>query len=477
MHLYVAGSRVDATATLTSNIAPVSGAVSSLQDDDVLTGARWTPGEGVALTWDFGVGGGVDVDGVRVGSTDAVQSEFPAFLSLWFSDDANTWTRHADWAGDYPGVRQKTAGFYNWQPNDIAVVAQLGFVGASGSTTFTDDVAGNVWTPGGAAQIKTDQFKWGGSSGYFNGTTDYLFMPSRPGLNLGSADFCIEVWFRATSLTNDYGTILANGPATFVQGSRFLMVYGSASAFHPRQIGFGGEGTVYANPLVLSTTLVTVGTWYRVKVVKVGASVYLYVNDVLEATTTGGNQGGGVDFGLSGTYIGRNTWDAAKGYFNGHIGELRITHTVGEEGTLPTYVRHPVPKKTPQSRLFQPDTKIASGVQMWPFTGAAQVPAPAKTRGDYVTGILGTGKGRVKGTTKDKGSPNVAVSERVRLYREQDGLLIRELWSTPGTGAYSFDYVDELQTYTVLSYDHDKNFRAVVADGLTLANGGVELIA
>lgn len=31
--------------------------------------------------------------------------------------------------------------------------------------------------------------------------------------------------------------------------------------------------------------------------------------------------------------------------------------------------------------------------------------------------------------------------------------------------AYSFDYVDELQTFTALSYDHTGAFRAVVADG------------
>lgn len=93
-----------------------------------------------------------------------------------------------------------------------------------------------------------------------------------------------------------------------------------------------------------------------------------------------------------------------------------------------------------------------------------------------MTGVLGQGVGRVKGTTKDKGTPNAPVSERVRLYRERDGLLIREIWSTPITGAYSFDYVDEVETYTVISYDHDKSFRAVVADGLTLAGGGVELI-
>lgn len=86
-------------------------------------------------------------------------------------------------------------------------------------------------------------------------------------------------------------------------------------------------------------------------------------------------------------------------------------------------------------------------------------------------------QGRVQGTTKDKGTPNVPVSERVRLYRERDGMLIRDAWSAPGTGVYSFDYVEEWETYTVISYDHNGNFRAVVADGLTLANGGVELIA
>lgn len=100
-----------------------------------------------------------------------------------------------------------------------------------------------------------------------------------------------------------------------------------------------------------------------------------------------------------------------------------------------------------------------------------------RLRGDFQLGALGLQVGRVQGTTKDKATPsNIPVSERVRLYREKDGLLLREVWSTPGTGAYSFDYIDELETYTVLSYDHDKAFRAVVADGLNLANGGVELM-
>ena len=86
------------------------------------------------------------------------------------------------------------------------------------------------------------------------------------------------------------------------------------------------------------------------------------------------------------------------------------------------------------------------------------------------------GAGRVRNTVKEKGAPDTPVHRRVRLVRERDGLVVREQWSNPATGAYDFQFVDALQTYTVLSYDHTLNFRAVIADGLTLANGTVELM-
>jgi hypothetical protein len=123
--------------------------------------------------------------------------------------------------------------------------------------------------------------------------------------------------------------------------------------------------------------------------------------------------------------------------------------------------------------LVERRTIVSAGIMPLPVTNVFRT--VERGRYDYVLGA--NARGRVQGTTKDKGTPNVPVSERVRLYRERDGLLVREVWSTPGTGAYSFDYVDETETYTVLSYDHNKAFRAVVADNLTLAGGGVELIA
>ena len=119
-----------------------------------------------------------------------------------------------------------------------------------------------------------------------------------------------------------------------------------------------------------------------------------------------------------------------------------------------------------------------------PIVCGVVIPIPAVVRlgvaggsvKDYITGVLGAGIGRVRSTVQEKGTPNTPVHRRVRLVRECDGLVLREQWSDPVTGAYDFQFVDELQTYTVLSYDHTRNFRAVIADGLTLANGTVELM-
>lgn len=95
---------------------------------------------------------------------------------------------------------------------------------------------------------------------------------------------------------------------------------------------------------------------------------------------------------------------------------------------------------------------------------------------DYITGVLGTGRGKVSGVVREKGTPNTPVYRKVRLIRERDGLVIREIWSDPITGAYSFNFIDELQSWAVQAHDHTFAFRDQIASNLTLANGGVELM-
>ena len=84
-----------------------------------------------------------------------------------------------------------------------------------------------------------------------------------------------------------------------------------------------------------------------------------------------------------------------------------------------------------------------------------------------VRDIYRSGNGRISGTTMVKATPDYSVSRRVRLIREVDGLMIRETWSDPKTGAYSFDYIDSTYKYTVITYDYTASFRAAIADNLT----------
>lgn len=78
------------------------------------------------------------------------------------------------------------------------------------------------------------------------------------------------------------------------------------------------------------------------------------------------------------------------------------------------------------------------------------------------------GRGIITGTVKRDASPvNMPLRRRVRLHRDVDGRMIRETWSDATTGDYLFSDINPALKYTVISYDHERNYRAVVADNIT----------
>lgn len=107
-----------------------------------------------------------------------------------------------------------------------------------------------------------------------------------------------------------------------------------------------------------------------------------------------------------------------------------------------------------------------------PFAESQIAPAPIDTL------LVGTvtpwrdmefsGNGFIAGTVKRDADPvDMPLRRRVRLHREVDGLMARETWSDATTGAYRFDGINEAYKYTVITYDHLHDYRAVVADNLT----------
>lgn len=93
--------------------------------------------------------------------------------------------------------------------------------------------------------------------------------------------------------------------------------------------------------------------------------------------------------------------------------------------------------------------------------------SPVRSQRNYF--IAGDYAGRIQGVTKEQAtptSPKVPVFRRVRLYRDFDGMLVREQWSDPVTGAFDFQLVDTAFTYTALAYDYTGSYQGVVATGI-----------
>lgn len=97
------------------------------------------------------------------------------------------------------------------------------------------------------------------------------------------------------------------------------------------------------------------------------------------------------------------------------------------------------------------------------FSGVQLMRLPALLRDVYYGG-----PGVITGTVEEKGTPaNTPLRRRVVLIEERSRTAIRETWSDADTGAYTFRHIATGMKYTVLTYDHAGNYRAVAADGLT----------
>lgn len=75
---------------------------------------------------------------------------------------------------------------------------------------------------------------------------------------------------------------------------------------------------------------------------------------------------------------------------------------------------------------------------------------------------------RITGTVKELSAPdNLPLARKVVLHRTLDGKRIAETWSNAADGAYAFNYLSGLYTYYVIAFDHEGNYRGVIADNLT----------
>ena len=59
----------------------------------------------------------------------------------------------------------------------------------------------------------------------------------------------------------------------------------------------------------------------------------------------------------------------------------------------------------------------------------------------------------------------VPVSRKIDLFRESDGMLVRQMWSDPITGIYRFEGLNPNYSYSVVGYDHTNQYKANIVNG------------
>lgn len=462
LHLYLGGVRVDAAATLTSAIAPAGGSLAALQDDDTATTARWldVSAPGFALAWDFGAGNTQDAGAVRLGSG-ALYAEWLETLTLQYSSDGVSWaTLASGQAFPWPGanVMQDVPG--DGDPHHRAVSLLLRMDGADGSATFTDSsgfpkgvaAAGN-------AKISTAQSKWGGSL-MLGGSGDYLSASACGDFVFGTGDFTVELWINTTTSAEKVLVDQFYGSESW----QFAVKSGKLSWFSSGYV-LGGN------------TAVDNGAWHHVAVTRSAGILRFFVDGVLDGTVTlSTNYPHQVVLGIGAQVSSRNpAFD-----FPGYIDELRITKGVAR-----------------YTASFAPPTAAFPGGAVGGSTAqrklvAAQTPTPIFLSGGSAGGTVMTlppdtihldrqdangtetnapaTRYRIPGPrwVKEKtASTNVPLRRRVQLYNQRDSRLVREVWSDPVTGEYSFDNIRGDTTYFVIAFDHTGHYRAVIADNLT----------
>jgi hypothetical protein len=380
----------------------------------------------------------------------------------------------------------------------------LHFEGADGATTVLDS-SGRARTISSyyGASLRSSARRFGGTSLQLDGIDDHL-RTTQTGdaeYQFGTGAFTIECW-----------ACLQN-----TSGNRCLIDFNESNPFRvvwsDTQLRLqSGHATVLSSPELQWDP----NTFYHVAVVRVGSEVTLYRDgQPLGVWSTTAS----LDLGAGRTvFIGCNRGDTW--FWQGYIDELRIVNGVAlypaaftpPDAPLEPIVGTPIATQVVDfsGSRFITNNPTLGGARVairWHPIGLARLarfdasvyplpirPLEVDLRDRFPYGLylapqpaLGAawqdgwgqrawpwefkGTGRITGTVKEVGvqsnlQSNLPVHRRVRLYRERDGALVREVWSDPASGTYTFPGVPMGERYTVLSHDHQRNFRAVIADNL-----------
>jgi hypothetical protein len=266
---------------------------------------------------------------------------------------------------DETGIETKENALYNnfitnavsfnyYIPNkgdlDTATILLIHGDDIQGSTDFVDLCRTPFINYGAITDTSTKKF--GTGSIKFDGVNDYIDLDEyfteselyRFSTEFGYPGVTLDFWFYSN--VSGVQPIISNSPIsnlpslgdpTFGDGEVFLITKNSSNKISALlQCGAwdGDLGQPAEAPLTVeSTTVISNGTWYHIAIQKnIEGYLQLFVNGVLEATSTSFNTGYVLNTSLPSTklYFGRN----GSTYLNGYLDEIRWSNTIRYESSF-----------------------------------------------------------------------------------------------------------------------------------------------
>jgi parallel beta-helix repeat protein len=153
-----------------------------------------------------------------------------------------------------------------------------------GNGDATDIAGSNDGTLVGGATFAAGKV---GQAFSLDGIDDAVDLGNDASLHVSAGDFTVDAWVRFDSLSGDMSIVdKMSGPAINRDGWRFVKQADNRIWF------CFGQGTLNgcfngAATTAIGTTVVTAGVWYHVAAVKTATSISVYVNGVLEGSSSG----------------------------------------------------------------------------------------------------------------------------------------------------------------------------------------------
>jgi hypothetical protein len=192
--------------------------------------------------------------------------------------------------------------------------------GADNSTSFIDSSNKNTTvSANGNAKIVVADSKFGGSSGFFDGTGDFLQIANNSNFDFPS-DFTIEcfVKYSSTKLMPLYTRrVNSAGTAPIV-----VIQLNDSSVGNIRFYLYGASGSTFPSTTGLS---LNDNNWHHIALSRSGSNNRLFIDGILRASSS--TNVGSMVWTNSVTTIARDIFYTARDY-NGYVDELRVTKGV-----------------------------------------------------------------------------------------------------------------------------------------------------